>query len=94
MKGCEWLEESCTMDGTDYDCMNPMPPSKNGECDHCLFGARHGELERRKKAPVWDDNKHKPAECEIHECHNTDIFQRSDFVWVCITCYWKGDVPV
>jgi len=94
MNGCVWLEESCTMDGTDYDCTNPSPPSKDGTCDHCLFGGLSPELERRKTAPVWDDLYNRPDHCEICQKVDTETFQRGDFVWVCITCYWKGDVPL
>jgi hypothetical protein len=42
-KGCEFLKEDVTMDGTDYDCDNPLAPSTDGSCDHCALGALKGK---------------------------------------------------
>ena len=41
MKGCQFLVEDCTMDGTDYDCEHPTYGAKYG-CDRCPMFGRNG----------------------------------------------------
>lgn len=37
-KGCKYLEEQITMDGTEYECVHPKYAGKIN-CDHCELGA-------------------------------------------------------
>jgi hypothetical protein len=56
-KGCEYLREDCTMDGTDYDCEHPTYGEKYG-CDYCpIFGRNR----KRKKITLdlpWNYYQH------------------------------------
>mgnify|MGYP006935494806 CR=1 FL=1 len=42
MKGCQFLVEDCTMDGTDYDCEHPTYGINYG-CDRCPMFGRNGD---------------------------------------------------
>ena len=51
MKGCPFLVEDCTMDGTDYDCEHPTYGTKYG-CDRCpMFGRNGGKRQYRLVNP-------------------------------------------
>jgi hypothetical protein len=51
MKGCPFLVEDCTMDGTDYDCEHPTYGAKYG-CDRCpMFGRNGGKRQYRLVNP-------------------------------------------
>ena len=47
------------------------------------------EFNRRKALPAWQPSL---ASCEL--CGKPDPFQRGDLLWVCIVCYWSGEVPL
>ncbi len=51
MKGCPFLVEDCTMDGTDYDCEHPTYGTKYG-CGRCpMFGRNGGKRQYRLVNP-------------------------------------------
>lgn len=45
MKNCNYLTETATMDGTDYDCEHPV---FKGDCDGCPFGGLAKESAEKK----------------------------------------------